>query len=148
MFADQFVAMYGYGYHLIRSFILMKFNFDNEDEINSYIQQMSKSNDIDFTNEHPMFLNRLYNIINQMKADYPYLDNPKTKQQLLNDLKQSKKLINKITHNHNSLLKQISDQKKEEANQERNTIDHIVQRRESRPKLTNLQMILHRQKSR
>ena len=115
MFADQFAAMYGYGYESIKASILKLSNdikqknidADNYDKLYDGL----KGDDGSFIHDqHPFSKVRINNLINQMKADLkdPYLDERK-KQSLLATIKQTKKYLQQIKKNKPVVNKVLTD---------------------------------------
>ena len=104
MFADQFAAMYGYGYDLIRGLVSLYFNsYTNStfDAVKSYenAEELYSANVNKFakninTLEHPQYYSRIEKIIEQMIEDLnaPYTDSNR-KTQLLMDIQKSRKLL-------------------------------------------------------
>ena len=98
IFADQFVAMYGYGYHFIKTF--------ESDLVRNFAKIKSKNNntnrgliqDIGLSvNVHPFQLNRIYRILDQMKADLADPDiSSFNKKRLQNDINKSAEVLKRL----------------------------------------------------
>lgn len=112
LFADRFASMYGYGPELARTFQLFKdsYNMKKSDlevrrlkynlslpDKNLMIIKLNKNISID---PHPVFLNRIYQIINHLKDNLhsPYLSQ-KQRIELRNDYKQARQVLARIRKN-------------------------------------------------
>ena len=98
-FADQFVAMYGYGYDHIKQFLEWMKSKDESffDLKDSYDSSLRIKTDEIIEDEHPSEKSRINNMINQMRSDLkdPSLSDQKRKS-LQAILKQSKKQMQRF----------------------------------------------------